>query len=238
MPRQQPEEVEHCVPAVPTPLYATQRNVEALAMSNDVADRRPIAARGSRLAVVAADWLIRIRASPNVISLLGMLAAVAAGGILAAAPQDRLSWILAAVLVQVRLLANLLDGMVAIGRSIASPLGEVFNEVPDRIADTAVLAGMGVAAGQPWLGLAAALAAMATAYIRAVGRSLGTCSDFRGPGAKQHRMAIITVAALWCGTMPIAWAAPVPLGALWIILALATITAARRLLRLYRMLSA
>lgn len=207
-----------------------------LAMINAAADRRPIAARRLRLTAAMAEWLIRCEASPNAISVAGMLAAIAAGFALAAAPEHRLLWLLGAVLVQVRLLANMLDGMVAIGRGSASRLGEVFNEVPDRIADTAVLAGLGIAAAQPWLGLAAALAAMATAYIRAVGKSLGAGSDFCGPGAKQHRMAIVTVAALWCCIVSGLWAAPVPRGALWLILLLATLTAARRLHRLCRVL--
>ena len=51
---------------------------------------------------------------------------------------------------RLRLLANLLDGMVAIGRGIASPVGELFNEVPDRVSDTAVLLGLGVAGGERW----------------------------------------------------------------------------------------
>ena len=151
---------------------------------------------------MAADWLIRRHVSPNAISIAGMVAALLAGVAIGMAPEHRPLWLLGALLVQLRLFANLLDGMVAIGRGIASRLGEVFNEVPDRVADTAVLAGLGIAAGQAWLGLAAALAAMATAYVRAVGRSFGLGSDFCGPGAKQHRMAIVTVAALWCCLAP------------------------------------
>ena len=130
----------------------------------------------------------------------------------------------------------MLDGMVAIGRGIASPRGELYNEVPDRVADTAVLAGLGVAAGQPWLGLAAGIAAMATAYVRVLGKAMAGTSDFCGPMAKQHRMAVATALAVWCAVMPVAWAAPAPAVALWIIVVLATFTAGRRLLRLARAL--
>ena len=49
------------------------------------------------------------------------------------------------------LLANLLDGMVAMGRGVASPVGELFNEVADRVSDTAILLGLGWAAGNPAL---------------------------------------------------------------------------------------
>jgi len=90
-------------------------------------DRRPIAARGLRPVVRAADRLVRRRASPNAISVAGAIAACLAGLALAftrhwpAAAHPL--WLLAAVLVQARLMANLLDGMVAIGRGVASATG-------------------------------------------------------------------------------------------------------------------
>ena len=205
-------------------------------------DRRPIAAREMGVMQGAAGWLVRRRASANGISLAGMGAALLAGGCFAAVPHlpgaAWALWLLGAVLVQLRLLANLLDGMVAIGRGIASPVGELFNEVPDRVSDTAVLAGLGWAAGQPTLGVGAALAAMATAYVRAVGRAAGAPSDFRGPMAKQHRMAVVTAVAAWCALAPAAWSAPVPAAALWLILAGAVLTAVRRLLGAARALRA
>jgi len=188
----------------------------------------------------AAGWLVPRRASANGISLAGMGAALLAGGCFAAVPHLAGAawalWLLGAALVQLRLLANLLDGMVAIGRGIASPVGELFNEVPDRVSDTAVLAGLGWAAGQPALGLGAASAAMATAYVRAVGRAAGAPSDFRGPMAKQHRMAVVTAVAAWCGLVPAAWSVPAPGAALWLILGGALLTAVRRLLGVARAL--
>lgn len=196
-------------------------------------DRRPIAARNLQPVVAVAGWLVARRASPDAISLVGMAAAVLAGLAFAltreAPGAGRALWIAGAVLVQVRLMANLLDGMVAIGRGVASPLGELFNEVPDRVSDTAVLVGVGWAAGSVALGLAAALAAMATAYIRAVGKGVGLPSDFSGPMAKQQRMALVTALAVACAVLPAAWTAGWPAGALWITTGLALATAVRRL---------
>jgi phosphatidylglycerophosphate synthase len=197
-------------------------------------DRRPIAARDSGWVQRLAGWLVRRGASANAISLAGMLAALLAGGGLALAPHlpgagARLLWLMVAALVQLRLMANLLDGMVAIGRGVASPLGELYNDLPDRVSDTAVLAGLGLAAGQPLLGLWAALAAMTTAYVRVVVRSAGAPSDFRGPMAKPHRMAVVTAAALWCAAAPVSWWAPVQGAALWVLLLGALLTANRRL---------
>ena len=196
-------------------------------------DRRPIAARGLRPVVATADWLVRRQASPDGISVAGMLAALGAGLLFAGTGTlpGPLPWLAGALLVQVRLMANLLDGMVALGRGVASPAGELFNEVPDRVSDTAVLAGLGWAAGQPALGLLAALAAMATAYVRAVGRSLGLPSDFSGPMAKQHRMAAATGLAVGCAVVP-GWSGVILVWGLWAITALSLLTAVRRLLRI------
>ena len=209
---------------------------------NPEADRRPIAARGLRPVVAAAGWLVRRGASPDAISVLGMVAAVAAGacfaGVRAWPGAAAWLWLGGAVLVQARLMANLLDGMVAIGRGVASATGELFNEIPDRVSDTAVLAGLGWAAGAPALGLGAALAAMATAYVRAVGRGLGVGSDFSGPMAKQQRMALVTALAVACAVLPGGWTAGWPAVALWVIVALSLGTAVRRLVRAGRRLRA
>jgi phosphatidylglycerophosphate synthase len=197
------------------------------------ADRRPIAARNLGITQRIAAWLVARRASADGISLAGMGAGLGAGLCLATTawwPEAaRPLWLAGALLIQLRLAANLLDGMVAIGRGIASPAGELFNEVPDRVSDTAVLLGLGVAAGSPALGLAAALAAMATAYVRAVGKAAGAPSDFRGPMAKQHRMALVTALGLGCALLPLAWTAPLPVLALWVITLGALLTAWRRL---------
>lgn len=200
-------------------------------------DRRPIAARDTRLAARVAGWLVRRQASPDAISAAGMVCGVLAGLCFAAAAGPDTGpapWLLGAALVQLRLAANLLDGMVAIGRGVASPLGELWNEVPDRVSDTAILLGLGLAAGSLALGLAAAMAAMATAYVRTAARAAGAPSDFRGPMAKQHRMALATGVALFCGLAPRSWwpeaAGLGPAGlALAAIAALSLLTAARRL---------
>lgn len=172
----------------------------------DESDRRPIAARNLGVTQRFATALVARGASPNGISIAGMVAGMAAGAAFAAVPcwpgGAWLLWLLGALLVQARLMANLLDGMVAIGRGVASPVGELFNEVPDRVSDTFVLVGLGVAAGWAWLGLAAALMAMLTAYIRTTARAAGAPSDFGGPMAKQHRMALATGLAVWCAVIP------------------------------------
>jgi phosphatidylglycerophosphate synthase len=200
------------------------------------ADRRPIAARNLGATQRMAAALIARGASPNGISVAGMVAGLGAGLAFAAVAwlpgAATPLWLLGALLVQARLMANLLDGMVAIGRGVASPVGELYNEVPDRVSDTAVLMGLGVAAGSPALGIGAALSAMLTAYIRTTAKAAGAPMDFAGPMAKQHRMALATGLALWCAVIPGDWGGPRAVWAVLVVITLgAVFTAWRRLAR-------
>ena len=158
----------------------------------DLKNRRPLASRQTRLAQGAARWLTARGASPDAISAAGILAALLAGAALAFASAHPALWLAGAVCVQLRLLANLLDGMVAVEGGRGGPLGPLWNEAPDRIEDVAILYGFGLAAGAPLLGLWTCVAALLTAYLRVLGGSLGLPQSFVGPMAKQHRMAAVT----------------------------------------------
>ncbi len=84
------------------------------------ADRRPLASREHAASKAVARWLAVRGISPNAISIAGMIAGIAAGAALAAttlAPAaiwSRTAFLAAAACIQLRLLANMFDGMVAI----------------------------------------------------------------------------------------------------------------------------
>jgi phosphatidylglycerophosphate synthase len=102
-----------------------------------------------------------------------------------------------------RLIANLLDGMVAVEGRKGGPVGDLWNEAPDRVSDTAIFIGAGYAAGsEPVLGFGAALVALFVAYIRALGASVGVGQVFLGPAAKQQRMAYMTFVAVYSAIFP------------------------------------
>src|SRR4051794_25238061 len=132
-------------------------------------DRRPIASRGQKIWQRVAAILAGKNVSPNLISILGMLVGIAAGIALYATSladgwQQRILWLAGAIGIQLRLLANMLDGMVAIALQRASPLGELYNELPDRLSDIAIIVGAGYAAGGSLtLGYLAACIAVITA---------------------------------------------------------------------------
>lgn len=158
--------------------------------------RRPIAARQSRLSARAAEFLLRAGLSPNQVSVLSVAFAALGALALLAAPERPWLFLLALLGTQLRLLCNLLDGMMAVEGGRSSPLGALYNEFPDRVADTLLIVALGYAVGEGWLGWAGALAAALTAYVRAFGGALGQKQDFRGPMAKQHRMAVLSAACL------------------------------------------
>jgi phosphatidylglycerophosphate synthase len=198
-------------------------------------ERRPLRVREQAWAKAIASWLARCGTSPNGISLAGMVCAVLAGTALALTPHLEAGWRIAAFLgaaglIQLRLLANMFDGMVAIETGKSSPVGELFNEVPDRVSDVAVLVGAGYAlGGRPELGFAAALLAVFIAYLRAEGKVAGAHQEFCGPMAKQHRMAVVTLACPLAALFPTVEVMAMALG---VVLIGELITVPRRLLRI------
>jgi phosphatidylglycerophosphate synthase len=157
--------------------------------------RRPLASRSSFWARYLAGALTKAGISPNAISLTSIVFA-GAGAALLVWEHNAWGLIAGALCIQLRLLCNLLDGMVAIEGGRQSAVGGLYNEIPDRIADSLLIVALGYAIAIPALGWFGALAAAITAYIRVLGGSLGLAQDFRGPMAKPHRMAVLTAACV------------------------------------------
>lgn len=164
-------------------------------MDTAEANRRPIKARGNPFIQRLARRMAEAGITPNSISVASVVFAALGAVCLLVSP---VGWgaIACAVGIQLRLLCNLIDGMVAVEGGRKTPTGALYNEVPDRVADSVLLVFLGYAVGVPWLGWMAALAAACTAYVRVLGGSLGLVQSFRGPMAKQHRMALMTGACL------------------------------------------
>jgi phosphatidylglycerophosphate synthase len=164
-------------------------------VSDTQANRRPIAARNAAWAHSVAAALARSRVTPNQISVASVgFAAIGAAFLLWLPNASGL--VAAALCIQLRLVCNLLDGMVAIDGGKVSDVGKLYNEFPDRVADSLLIVALGYACGAAWLGWLGALAAALTAYVRVFGGALGFVQDFRGPLAKQQRMAVLTVACV------------------------------------------
>ena len=197
------------------------------------ANRRPLKSRSTRWAGAATRAVLATGLTANQISFLGIVIAVLGAWALLEAPTRPLLVLAAAACIQLRLLANMLDGLVAVEGGRGGPTGAIWNEFPDRIEDSLFLIAAGYAAELPWLGWLCALLAAVCAYVRLLGGTLGQPQDFTGPMAKPHRMAALTVgclvAAIWFGGLQVA---------LGVIAAGTAGTIARRLLRLSKALRA
>lgn len=203
-------------------------------------NRRPLKTRSAGWAGKLADALGRAKISPDMISLASVVVA-AVGAWLLVASDTAEGWrraallIGAAVTIQLRLLCNMLDGMVAVEHGLGGPHGPIWNELPDRIADALFLVAAGYAVDMAWLGWLAALLAVLTAYVRELGRGLGQPADFSGPMAKPHRMFALTVACLVSAAEPLWGGGGEMLGIGLLIIAAGTaVTVARRTSHLAR----
>lgn len=200
----------------------------------DDSARRPLKSRTTAWARVLSGALVQRKVSPNTISLAGIGFAVLGAAALVLMAKGwvppTLGLLAGAAGVQLRLLCNMLDGLVAVEGGLKTKAGDLFNEAPDRIEDVLLLVAAGMACGQPQLGWCCATLALTTAYLRAFGASHGFGQDFCGPCAKPHRMFILTVGLL-LSVLRLNF--PILLIALQIIAVLTAVTVARRLYHIY-----
>ena len=168
-----------------------------------MAERRPLKSRDRGWAKSLSSILVRLRVRPNAISMSSILFAAWTGVAFVmsrdAAGWHRVAWLAGAASgIQLRLLANLFDGMVAVEGGRRSASGEIWNELPDRVSDALCLVAAGYAvpavSWSPLAGWSAALAAVVTAYVRTLGVAAGASAHFVGPAAKQQRMVLLAAA--------------------------------------------
>lgn len=175
-------------------------------------DRRAIPQRSSTWAAKLADAMVAAKLTPNRVSVGSVVFAIIGGlgflcSALVATDGARVAWlIVAAVCIPLRLLLNMLDGMLAVEKGLHTPTGDLFNEVPDRLADLVLLATAGYATLGIWttgsvdwgvvLGWSAATFAILTAYVRTLGAANGVGNFFDGPMAKPARMWVLVIASL------------------------------------------
>lgn len=167
--------------------------------------RRPIAEAFRSTANFATALCVRLGVHPDSISYASIGAAALAAicfwksGVYPAA-----LLFLAPLFCFLRLWFNMLDGMVALASGKASWRGEILNDLPDRISDVLIFAGVAHSGwANPIFGYWAAIFALLTAYVGMLGQAVGVQREFSGMMSKPWRMvalhvgAWITLACLW-----------------------------------------
>jgi CDP-diacylglycerol--glycerol-3-phosphate 3-phosphatidyltransferase len=176
----------------------------------------------SRLGGVRRMLLAR-RVSPNAVSLAGIALGGAAGATFVLLRPGLTAAAVVGVLLAGRLACANLDGGLARESGRATRFGVVVNELGDRVAELAALAGL-LALASPALVAAAALAASAPSWVALAGVGAGAGRLQTGPVGKTERCLILVAIAAT------GWANP-----LLITLAVGSLaTAVLRLARIHR----
>lgn len=144
-----------------------------------------------------ARLMIRAGVSADAITTSGLVFAALAGlGVWLG--REAGGWILLVpVGAFLRTAANALDGMVAATTGTARPLGDVFNEVADRVGDVAVLLPFVLVADVNDVLVAGTIAAtLVTSYLGLAVKAAGGPRVYTGIMAKPDRMFVVGVAAI------------------------------------------
>jgi CDP-diacylglycerol---glycerol-3-phosphate 3-phosphatidyltransferase len=174
--------------------------------------RRALAARG---------------VAPSTVTAAGVGFGALAGLVLATMRSPLAAAVLVAALLALRLAAANLDGALARETGTGTRWGAVVNELGDRGAELAALAGC-FALAPPWLVLLAMLGASAPSWVALSGAAAGAARINGGPVGKTERCLLLVVLA----------AVPAHADVLLVVLAAGSaLTAAVRLRALHRALT-
>jgi phosphatidylglycerophosphate synthase len=157
------------------------------------ASRRPIAGLFRRSAKTAVAICVRLHIHPDAISYASIVAAGAAAVLFGLSSRWPLGLLLAPLFCYLRLWFNMLDGMVAMASGAASRRGEILNDLPDRISDVIIFAGVAHSGWcNPFAAYWAAILALLTAYVGTFGQAVGGRREFGGIMSKPWRMVALS----------------------------------------------
>jgi phosphatidylglycerophosphate synthase len=158
--------------------------------------RRPIGESFRATARFATTLCVRLNIHPDAISYASVVAAAIAG--ICFWKSGHHPWLLfvAPLFCYLRLWFNMLDGMVALASGKASWRGEILNDLPDRVSDVVIFAGVAHSGWMnPLLGYWAAILALLTAYVGMLGQAVGVQREFSGLMSKPWRMVALHLGA-------------------------------------------
>ena len=168
--------------------------------------RRPIAEVFRATARWSVRLCVRWNVHPDAISYASIVAAALAAVLFWRSGARPWLLLLGPLFCYLRLWLNMLDGMVALAAKTASLRGEILNDLPDRVSDVLIFAGVAHSGWcLPVAGYWAAIFALLTAYVGTLGQAVGVRREFGGVMSKPWRMVVLHVgswvllAMLWGG---------------------------------------
>lgn len=159
--------------------------------------RRPIAGMFRRTAQGAVRVAVRAKIHPDVFSYASIVCAAIAAWLFWQSRTHPRYIVLAVAFALLRLWLNMFDGMVALEAGKASKKGEIVNDLPDRISDVLIFAGI---AHSGWCNAFyaywVAIASVLVAYVGLFGQAVGVQREFSGVMAKPWRIVVLSIGAL------------------------------------------
>jgi len=160
---------------------------------------RPLADKGLSPFVTAAA---RVGLTPNGVSVIAFLVAIAAAGAFVAAGSEPLYYVAGGLLVAVSGWLDLVDGALARRLEVASPAGDLLDHVLDRYADIVLIAGLAAGIDQYALGFLAVTGVLMTSYLGTQIQAVGLGREYGGLIGRADRLVLIGVAAVATATYP------------------------------------
>ena len=142
------------------------------------------------------DRLVALGIGPDAITATGVVAAALGGACLALAWSAPILLLAVPFLAALRLVCNILDGTVARRTATSRPIGELWNELGDRVADVLFIGGLAFnPAVDPRLAMGAVVGSLLASYAGITTRAAGGPRLYLGIMAKPARMVVLGVAA-------------------------------------------
>lgn len=144
---------------------------------------------------------MRLGARSESIALAGMILGILAGAafmLTSEAVGVHQAWLFGAILCLLRIVAIKTTETLQPSQSRQSREEQFYNELPERVSDAITLMGFGFAAhSNAWLGLAAALTAIASAYARSLVSTRTNWRRYTGfvPMRRAQRLLILSAAS-------------------------------------------
>lgn len=138
--------------------------------------------------------LVAANVSPNMITACGVALGCGAGAALALLRPGMLAGVVVAAVLAARLACANLDGGVARDGGRSTRFGAVLNELGDRLAELAALAGC-LAIAPVWLVCATGLAATLPSWVALAGACAGLGRVQGGPVGKTERCLLLALLA-------------------------------------------
>ena len=133
------------------------------------------------------NWLARIGATANQVTIAALLLSLSAGHVIARAHGGP-SLLLLPVVLFVRMALNAMDGMLAREHNQKSALGAILNELGDAVADVGLYLPLAVVPGfDPWLVVGAVILSILTEMTGVIGVQIGASRRYDGPLGKSDR---------------------------------------------------